>query len=84
MVCTRLPHPSRLGVRQSAVWTVRAGMGAIGTLGRQLARDGDRGRDARGNLGATTRPSSTSAAISATTSGRSKRSGSPSPSPEPR
>jgi transposase len=40
MVCTRLPHPSRPGARQSAVWTVRARMGAIRTLGRQLARDG--------------------------------------------
>ena len=40
MVCTRLPHPSRPGSRQSTVWTVRARMGAIGVLGRQLARDG--------------------------------------------
>ena len=40
MVCTRLPHPSRPGARQSTVWTVRARMGAIRTLGRQLARDG--------------------------------------------
>jgi transposase len=40
MVCTRLPHPSRPGARQSTVWTVRARMGAIRVLGRQLARDG--------------------------------------------
>jgi transposase len=40
MVCTRLPHPSRPGARQSTVWTVRARMGAIRALGRQLARDG--------------------------------------------
>ena len=40
MVCTRLPHPSRPGARQSTVWTVQARMGAIRTLGRQLARGG--------------------------------------------
>jgi transposase len=40
MVCTRRPHPSRPGARQSTVWTVRARMGAIRALGRQLARDG--------------------------------------------
>jgi hypothetical protein len=40
MVCTRLPHPSRPGARQSTVWTVRARMGAIRALGRQLAQDG--------------------------------------------
>src|SRR5579859_3409462 len=40
MVCTRTPHPSRPDARQSTVWTVRARMGAIRTLGRQLARDG--------------------------------------------
>ena len=40
MVCTRLPHPSRPGARQSTVWTVRARMDAIRVLGRQLARDG--------------------------------------------
>jgi hypothetical protein len=40
MVCTRLPHPSRPGARQSTVWTVRARMGAIRKLGRQLARGG--------------------------------------------
>ena len=40
MVCTRLPHPSRPGARQSTVWTVRARTGAIRVLGRQLARDG--------------------------------------------
>jgi transposase len=40
MVCTRTPHPSRPGARRSTVWTVRARMGAIRKLGRQLARDG--------------------------------------------
>jgi transposase len=40
MVCTRLPHPSRPGARQSTVWTVKARMGAIRALGRQLAQDG--------------------------------------------
>jgi transposase len=40
MVCTRLPHPSRPGARRSTVWTVKARMGAIRGLGRQLARDG--------------------------------------------
>jgi transposase len=40
MVCTRMPHPSRPGSRQSAVWTVKARMTAIGALGRQLKRDG--------------------------------------------
>ena len=40
MVCTRLPHPSRPGARHSMVWTVRARMGAIRALGRQLAQEG--------------------------------------------
>jgi transposase len=40
MVCTRTPHPSRPGARRSTIWTVRARMGAIGKLGRQLASDG--------------------------------------------
>jgi len=40
MVCTRLPHPSRPGTRQSTVWTVKARMGTVRALGRQLARDG--------------------------------------------
>ena len=40
MVCTRTPHPSRPGARRSTVWTVKARMGAIGKLGRQLKRDG--------------------------------------------
>ena len=40
MVCTRLPHPSRPGARQSTVWTVRARMSAIGKLGRQLKDSG--------------------------------------------
>ena len=37
---TRLPHPARAGTEQSTVWTVRARMGTIRALGRQLARDG--------------------------------------------
>ena len=40
MVCTRTPHPSRPGARRSTVWTVKARMGAVRALGRQLARDG--------------------------------------------
>jgi transposase len=40
MVCTRTPHPSRPGARQSTVWTVKARMNAIRKLGRQLKRDG--------------------------------------------
>ncbi len=40
VVCTRMPHPSRPGARQSRVWTVRARMGAIRALGRQLKNDG--------------------------------------------
>ena len=40
MVCTRTPHPSRPGARQSTVWTVKARMNAIRTLGRQLKADG--------------------------------------------
>jgi transposase len=40
MVCTRTPHPSRPGARRSTLWTVRARMGAIGALGRQLHQDG--------------------------------------------
>jgi transposase len=40
MVCTRAPHPSRPGARQAAVWTVKARMGAVRALGRQLKRDG--------------------------------------------
>jgi hypothetical protein len=40
MVCTRAPHPSRPGARRSTVWTVKARMGAIRGLGRQLKRDG--------------------------------------------
>ena len=47
MVCTRTPHPSRPGARRSTVWTVKARMGAVRALGRQLARgrhrDGDAG-----------------------------------------
>ena len=40
MACTRTPHPSRPGARRSTVWTVKARMAAIRSLGRQLARDG--------------------------------------------
>ena len=40
MVCTRTPHPSRPGARQSTVWTVKARMGAVRTLGRQLKAGG--------------------------------------------
>ena len=40
MVCTRTPHPSRPGARRSTVWTVKARMKAIRTLGRQLKKDG--------------------------------------------
>jgi transposase len=40
MVCTRTPHPSRPGARRSTVWTVKARMGAVRALGRQLKRDG--------------------------------------------
>ena len=40
MVCTRTPHPSRPGARRSTVWTVKARMGAVRALGRQLVRDG--------------------------------------------
>jgi hypothetical protein len=38
--CTRTPHPSRPGARRSTVWTVKARMKAIRTLGRQLKKDG--------------------------------------------
>jgi transposase len=40
MVCTRTPHPSRPGARQATVWTVKARMGAIRALGRQLSQAG--------------------------------------------
>jgi transposase len=40
MVCTRTPHRSRPGARQSTVWTVKARMAAIRALGRQLKADG--------------------------------------------
>jgi transposase len=39
VVCTRLPHPSRPGGRQSAVWTVPATMGAVSELAGRLAAD---------------------------------------------
>jgi transposase len=40
VVCTRTPHRSRPGARQSAIWTVKARMGTIRALGRQLKNDG--------------------------------------------
>jgi len=40
VVCTRTPHPSRPGTRQSRIWTVKARMGTIRALGRQLNKDG--------------------------------------------
>ena len=40
MVCTRTPRPSRPGARRSTVWTVKARMGTIRALGRQLRKDG--------------------------------------------
>ena len=40
VVCTRTPHPSRPGTRHSTIWTVRARMGAVRELGRQLKKDG--------------------------------------------
>ena len=40
VVCTRAPHPSRPGARQSRIWTVKARMGTIRALGRQLRKDG--------------------------------------------
>jgi transposase len=40
VVCTRTPHPSRPGARQSTVWTVKARTGVIGKLGRQLKAGG--------------------------------------------
>jgi len=39
VVCTRLPHPSRPGGRQSAVWTVPATMSAVAGLAARLAAD---------------------------------------------
>jgi transposase len=40
VVCTRTPHRSRPGSRRAIVWTVKARMGAVRQLGRQLKRDG--------------------------------------------
>ena len=40
VVCTRVPHPARPGSRRATVWTVRARMGAVRALGRQLREDG--------------------------------------------
>jgi transposase len=40
MVCTRTPHPSRPGARRSTIWTVKARMGAVRALGRQLKHEG--------------------------------------------
>jgi len=39
VVCTRLPHPSRPGGRQAAVWTVPATMSAVAGLAARLAAD---------------------------------------------
>ena len=47
VVCTRAPHPSRPGARQSATWTVKARMGTVRALGRQLKNGRDRDGDAR-------------------------------------
>lgn len=40
MVCTRVPHESRPGRRQTRVWEVEATTGAILELGAQLAAQG--------------------------------------------
>jgi transposase len=40
MVCVRGPHASRLGGRQSTVWTVPATMDDVAGLGDQLAQAG--------------------------------------------
>jgi transposase len=40
MVCTRTPQPSRPGSQRVTVWTMKARMGAVRALGRQLKRDG--------------------------------------------
>jgi len=40
VVCTRAPHSSRPGARQSVVWTVQATMPAVGQLAGQLAAGG--------------------------------------------
>jgi transposase len=40
MVCARAPHPSRPGARRATVWTVKARMGTVRALGRQLKNDG--------------------------------------------
>ena len=40
LVCTRTPHPSRPGARRATVWTVKARMGAVRALGRQLKNNG--------------------------------------------
>ena len=40
MVCTRTPHPARPGARRATVWTVKARMGAVRALGRQLKTGG--------------------------------------------
>jgi transposase len=39
VVCTRLPHPSRPGGRQSTVWTVPATMSSVTGLAARLAAD---------------------------------------------
>ena len=40
MVCTRTPHPARPGSRRATVQSVKARMGAVRALGRQLRKDG--------------------------------------------
>jgi transposase len=40
VVCTRSPHPSRPGARRSTIWTVKARMGTVRQLGRELKKDG--------------------------------------------
>jgi transposase len=40
MVCTRVPHPSRPGKRQTRVWQVDAGTGSVMELADHLASEG--------------------------------------------
>jgi hypothetical protein len=40
VVCVRTPHPSRPGARRSTIWTVKARMGTVRQLGRQLKKGG--------------------------------------------
>ena len=39
-VCTRVPHPSRPGKRQTRVWQVDAGTGSVMELADHLAAEG--------------------------------------------